>query len=475
MPPPNSGHPTPSSDGRYSRPIKQRKSLTIAAIVVALALLVGGLVWWFVGRSGHSSDAGSAPVPSDQWEEGLDEMWNLDIDAGEEDFLLTTDEYMVVIDVPAIDGGDSDTDDSAQLTSWRISGDGPEQLASVTIDGGGAQTYAILGEHVVATEMIYDANLGHSYNILTGEKEDVPWGEGDTVTIAGESLAIVCGGGTCAGYDAELNQSWEEQADPEVAASLTMKGGLVQSNGNVKAISCHEGPCTVFNLTTGATTESEFEAPAIDEYPAKYFAFAFRDGWEIQYVDADGNHAQAFVRDDGALTHEMDSDEMATATTAFQISNGGSQTIEDIYAMQAGSPEASADHTTLAGSGNQCDTMTINDETEIEAGFNMWGEHGDQCETKGMPIMTASDQGKVVTIGPDLRAGSDSDILALLATEGGEYVWESELASQYTPSASEPGTLSKLSFGRLVSPDRLLTVDVDTNAGASVVTAYQPH
>lgn len=459
---------------QQSKPRKSHKRIIIAAIVVVLTLLVGGLVWWLIGKSSHSDGADALPIPSDQWEDGLDELWNTEIDAGEEDFLYTTDEYMVLIDVPATYDDDSDTYGTAQLTSWGIGGDQPEQLASVTIDHASLQSYTIFGTRLVATGTANDSSAAQSYDILTGEEEEVPWSEGDTVTVAGNSVAIACSGGTCAGYDTELDQIWKEEIDPEVAAYMTVSGGIIQSAGNVKGISCYEGPCKVLDLTTGKTTDSEFEPPTFDAYPAKYYAFAFRDGWAIQYLDDYSEYGQAFVSQDGKLIADVSADDFMIPSTIFQISNGGFQTVEDVQQMLSGTAKASGDHTTMTGTGDECDKITINDEAVIDDDFYMWAAYGDQCEVEGMPLLSSSDQGKVLTIGPDLRAGFDNDIVALLSTERGEYLWKSELASSYMPSSTDPDALAKLSFGRLVSSDKLLTIDVDTHNGTSQVTAYKP-
>ena len=407
------------------QPAKNKKShgdSITATVVVVFIALVAGLVWFFVGRTAESADTDRIPVPADGWTQGTEERWSLTVDAGPEDYLYTSDTYMVLIDVPA-----GDRAETAELTSWRIDGDDPEKLANVAIDYKGPLNSGILGSRFINADTSYDMNDPRVFNILTGKEEDNPWDNSTSVALFGDSLAVSCNShGECSGYDAALKEIWSETIEPHLISANT---GTVQSDGEVDGIACWDASCKIIDFVSGEVITSEFKPPSTDPYPIT-FPFPLRDGWAINYLTENHEYSTALVNTEGKLIAEIAPNDDNNKAQNALISAGGSQTLEDLQRMEPGSA-TTEDGLTISGTGADCDELVINDKNLGEDPFHIWSSDGNQCNLVAFPPMTSSAGGDILAVGTDYQYSGTSDIQALIDTKDGVAVWQAELTGPY--------------------------------------------
>ena len=472
--PANQGQPYPFQPWQGIQqpppPKKSHKKAIITTIVVVLAVaVIGALMWWLVGGRGSGAAATNSPkVPTDAFADGTREQWSVTAEATEEDYLLTSDTYMVLL---RMDGPDSG---SLEMTTWDISGDDAEQVWSGEIAAeSDLSESGILGRYLVPKSFAnyQDANDPKIYDITTGESAAAPWEAPAQVETFGGELALACrytpdtDTGECSGYDDELNELWNAQTDLANGQEQLAVPAVVSADGEVKALSCTSDKCQITDFTSGELTNVDFDVTTDRVYPT-----ATRDGWFIDYQPVDGAYSEAYIGLDGKLVDEVPDLGAIDIAPVLRVSNGGTYKVADIQAIQASNTEPANGVTVLSGSGTECQDLEINGNSVGEDPISLWYEQDGACTMGAFPPMTASPSGHVLAIGYGTMYEPGNNLFALLNTETGDVVWQAVrgLGTDY----GNPNSLSLVNFGRLVEPDKLLVIEV--NGEETTITAYRP-
>lgn len=454
----------------------KRPRIIITLIVVILALVLAGILWWPHKSATISSVDDRYAVPADTWQAGTDQLWNITINANPEDSLYTTADYMVSLSAPTWD------DEPSTFTTWDISGEKPKKLASKVIDGWESGYSGILGTHFVVE--------GNVYSILTGEEEDAPWEKGDEAVIFGDSLAVACNQESeCAGYDSDLNEAWHQDLKMTsswgpvgdsswgiAAAHLSeLETDVVQSDNNVKMLYPSDDGMRIIDLESGAITETD---PGLESMEVELWAL--RDGWFFS-ADSDGDASRDdkeesdslyFIDLDGTVTTPTDfGKDDGSYTQTLLITDGGIETLRDHTQLDSGKAGA----VTIHPAGEKCDQLSINGNVGGDS-LGYWTEMDSNtdhpeglCWPRGFaPVIAASSAGKVLAVEYD----GTLDVQTLINADTGEAIWTAD-SSKHQDDAMAGISPSPLNFGRLVSPNKLLAIDADA-AGETTIIAYQP-